>query len=249
MSRQDNTPKEESRFRLVKFFAYTSFIVLILFSFLFSVVTSQITKDILMKSYENYALMIGENLCHQVFQNFSIPIARRFGQSRLRQEEQSELLDRIVKNTVHGFKIDLVNIYDIEQDVIAYSTDPGLIGKGEKWSLGYKKAIGGEHFSGLISSGNYLWGLGIEKLGVEKKIRTYIPYRGMNPYTGIKSEIFGVFELTQDLTEEYRSVVKFQYYIFGLSSLVMALIFFALLLIVRKAEGIIEARAKEQLEK
>ncbi len=247
ITRQSNSPTEERRFRLVKFFAYTSFIVLIIFSFPFSVVTSQNAKDILMKSYENYALMIGENLCHQVFQNFNVPIARRFGKISLRQEQQSEMMDRVVRNTVHGFKIDLVNIYDIEQDVIAYSTDPGLIGKKERGNLGYKKAVGGEHSSGLISSGNYLWGLGIEKLGGEKKLRTYIPYRGMNPYTGKKSEILGVFELTQDLTLEYRSVVKFQYLIFGLSSLIMALIFVALLLIVRKAEGIIEERAREQL--
>ena len=131
-----DTQTEERRFRLVKFFAYTSFIVLIIFSFPFSVLLSQNTKDILMKSYENYALMIGENLCHQVFQNFNVPIAMRFGKISLRQEEQSELLDRIVRNTVHGFNIDLVNIYDIDQDVIAYSTDPGLIGKKRKGKPG-----------------------------------------------------------------------------------------------------------------
>ncbi len=223
--RQRNTQAEEKRFRLVKFFAYTSFIVMIIFSFPFSVVTSQNAKDILMKSYENYALMIGENLCHQVFQNFSIPIAKRFGKISLRREEQRELLDRIVRNTVHGFKVDLVNIYDIDQDVIAYSTDPELIGKIVRENLGYNKAVDGEHSSGLISSGSYLWGLGIEKLGGDRKLRTYIPFRGMNPYTGQKSEVLSVFELTQDLTQEYRSVVKFQYFVFGLSNLIMGLIF------------------------
>jgi len=245
---QIGTQTEESRFRLVKFFAYTSFIVLILFSFPFSVVTSKNAKDILMKSYENYSLMIGENLCHQVYQNFSIPIAMRFGKSSLRQEEQRELLDRIIRNTVHGFNIDLVNIYDIELGVIAYSTDSEMIGKEVLDSLGYKKAVQGEHSSKLISGGNYLWGLGIEKLGGERKLKTFIPYRGMNPYTAQKTEILGVFELTQDLTQEYRSIIKFQYLIFGLSSLIMVLIFVALLLIVRKAEVIIEERAKEQME-
>ena len=54
--------------------------------------------------------------------------------------------------------------------------------------------------------------------------------------------------MIQDLTKEYESLVKFQYFIFGLSSLIMDLIFVALLLIVHNAEVIIEERAKEQRE-
>jgi len=247
-SHQTDIQSEKGRFRLVKFFAYTSFVVLIIFSFPFSVVTSQNAKDILMKSYEDYALMLGENLSHQVYQNFVIPVVRRFGKIRLRQEKQSEWLDRIVRNTVHSFNIDLVNIYDIGQGVVAYSTDPGMVGKKVTESLGYKRAIGGAHSSGLISRGSYLWGLGIEKLGGARKLRTYVPFRGMDPYTGKKGKVLGVFELTLDLTQEYQSIVKLQYLIFGLSILIMALIFVALLFIVRKAERIIEARAKEQME-
>jgi len=250
VTRQSNTPEEKRRFRLVKFFAYTSFIVLIIFSFPFSVFLSQNAKDILMRSYENYAFLVGENLNYQVFQNFVIPVARRFGKISLRQEQQSEWLDRIVRNTVHSFRIDLVNIYDIDQGVIAYSTDPGIIGKKVIENLGYKKAVQGEFSSGMVSGSgdNYLWGIGIEKPGGAKKLRTYIPFRGMNPFTGDKGYVLGVIELTQDLTMEYQSVVRFQYLVFGLSILIMALIFVALLLIVRKAEGIIEARAREQLE-
>jgi len=85
--RQNPFP-EERQFRLVKFFAYASFIVLIIFSFPFSVIISQKAKDILMKSYENYALLVGQNLNHQVFQNFSIPVYNRFGEIKLRDRQQ-----------------------------------------------------------------------------------------------------------------------------------------------------------------
>ena len=77
----------------------------------------------MMQSYENYALLLGENLNHQVFQNFSIPVTRQFGKIRLREKRQFELMDRIVRNTIHSFKIDLVNIYDIGEAVIAYLLD------------------------------------------------------------------------------------------------------------------------------
>lgn len=245
---QNITQTEERRFRLVKYFAFTSFIVLSLFCFPFSVLISQNAKDILMKSYENYALLLGENLNHQVFQNFVIPVATRFGKISLRQKKQSEFLDRIVRNTIHSFHIDLVNIYDIEQGVIAYSTNPENTGQKVIENLAYKKAVQGELSSGLTTGGSNLWGIGLEDLGGKKKLRTYIPFRGMDPITGKKGHVLGVFELTQDLTLEYRSVVKLQYLIFGLSILIMSLIFVALLLIVRKAERIIEKRAREQIE-
>jgi signal transduction histidine kinase len=245
---EQDTPSKGRQFRLVKFFAYASFIVFIIFSFPFSVVISQKAKDILMKSYENYALLIGENLDHQVFQNFVIPVTRRFGKIRLREEQQYEWMDRVVRNTIHSLNIDLVNIYDIGKGVIAYSTDSRLLGKMAKESLGYRRAVDGENFSGLISAGDDLWGLGIERIGGEIKLRTYIPFRGTSPFTGDKGYVLGVFELIQDLTREYQSIVRFQYLIFGLSILIMGLIFVALLFIVRKAEGIIDERAREQRE-
>jgi signal transduction histidine kinase len=58
----------------------------------------------------------------------------------------------------------------------------------------------------------------------------------------------GVFEIIQDLSEEYQSILKLQYLIFGLSICIMGLIFVALLLIVHRAEQILEERAREQRE-
>ena len=102
---QKHTEKHARQFRLVKFFSYASFSVLIIFSFPFSVVISKQAKDILMKSYENYALLLGENLNHQVFQNFVLPVTSQFGKIRLREEFQYELMDRIVRNTTHSFTL------------------------------------------------------------------------------------------------------------------------------------------------
>jgi len=219
-----------------------------LFSFPLSVVISRQAKDILMQSYENYARLLGQNLDHQVFQNFVLPVTGRYGMIRLREQKQNEWMDRIVRNTIHSFKIDLVNIYDIGKGVIAYSTDTRLLGKKAHESLGYKRAVLGETTSGLISEGDDLWGLGIEIFGGEKKLRTYIPFRGADPFTGDKGYVLGVFELIQDLSEEYESIVRFQYLVFGLSILIMGLIFVVLLLIVRKAENILQERTRQQRE-
>ncbi|MGD8385622.1 MAG: ATP-binding protein [Desulfobacteraceae bacterium] len=244
-SNPERKKTEGKQFRLVKYFASASFIVLVLFSFPFSLGISQKAEEILLRSYENYALLVGQNLNHQVFQNFAVPVIRRFGRIQLRDEDQQTLMDQIVRNTVHGFNIDLVNIYDIGKGVIAYSTDPELIGKPVKKTPGYEKAVQGERSSRMLSENEELWGMNLSLMGGQKKLRTYIPFRGAHPFIST-SYVAGVFEVIQDMTEPYESIVRFQFLVFGLSIGIMAAIFAALLLIVRKAEKIIEDRARER---
>ncbi len=236
---------EKKQFRLVKYFAWASFIVLVIFSFPFSVFISQKAKETLLQSYENSALLVGEHLNYQVFLNFVIPVINRYGKIKLSDQEQYELMDRVVMNTVQAFKVDLVNIYDIGKGVVAYSTNKDLIGHKAKETEGYKKAVQGKLSSGLLSRGIELWGLDLEFMGAQKKLRTYIPFTG-RPVPGDPGYVAGVFELIQDLSTQYQSIVHFQYLVFAVSILIMGLIFLALLLIVHKAEGLIEQRAKEQ---
>ncbi|MBW2609348.1 MAG: ATP-binding protein [Deltaproteobacteria bacterium] len=247
---QQNSISEGKRFRLVKYFALASFIVLIIFSFPFSVFIAQKAKDILTKSYENYALLLGENISRQVYEYFYKPTLNKYGRIKLSEKEQQKLMDRVIKNTTHGFNAELVNVYDHKQGLIAYSTDPGLIGKKANKTFGYQKAVDGEDSSGMITGMDDFYYLDMEGKGGEKKLRTYIPFKLLLHSEGKEAEevVISVFELIQDMTEEYKSIARFQYTIFGLSILIMTLIFLALLLIVHKAERLIEQRAREQRE-
>lgn len=245
MEISDPSTREEGKFRLVKFFAWASFIVILIFSFPFSVVLSQQAKETLLTSFENSAVLVGKNLNHQVFQSFVLPVISRYGRIKLSDPEQYELMDQVVRNTIHGFNVDVVNVYDISKGVIAYSTDHKLFGLKVVESEGYKKAMAGDNSSSITSSRYDLWGLGIDLLGGERKIRTFIPFRGIDPYSW-QGYVGGVFELIQDISQEYQSIVRFQYLIFGLSILIMGLIFLALLLIVHKAEKMIEERVQTQ---
>ena len=239
---------EVKQFRLLKFFAWASFIVLVIFSFPFSVFISQKAKETLLKSYENSALLVGEHLNNQVFLNFVVPVINRYGKIKLSEQEQYELMDRVVMNTIQAFKVELVNIHDIGKGVVAYSTEKKLIGQSAKQTDGYKKAVLGHLSSGLITSGVEVWGLDLEIMGGKRKLRTYIPFMGTKTSPGNTGYVAGVFELIQDLSTQYQSIVNFQYLVFALSILIMGLIFLALLLIVHKAERVIEQRAKQQRE-
>jgi signal transduction histidine kinase len=240
----ENIQPDANRFRLVKFFAYASFGILIISSFILSMVISQRATKVLMNTHENDALLIAENLNHQVFHYFVIPVTQRYGAISLREREQSDLMDKIVRTTIHSFNIEKVNIYDIKKGQIAYSTDKDQIGLTGRGGMGYVTALEGKHSSRLISREPAIFGTWFMDLAKEKKLRTFIPFKAEPPYSYIG--ILGVFELTQDLTRQYESIVKFRYLTFGVSLAVMALIFLALLLVVRKAEHILRRRAHEQ---
>lgn len=246
-----NKLADGKQFRLVKYFAWASFLVLLIFCFPFSVYIAQKAKDILVKNNEEYALVVGENLKNQVFNNYLLPILSQFdGKIPPPDDNQLTVLDNIVTRTIYGFNIDLVNLYSLERDEIYYSTDPELIGQKTPDVLGYQKALNGEHSSELISHGIDILGIELGGVNSEKKIRTYIPYYLYLTREGkiIAESLAGVFEIIQDMTVEYESIIKFQYFVFALSIVIMALIFISLLLIVQKAERIIRQRAKEQKE-
>jgi len=181
----------------------------------------------MMTTHENDALLIANNLNHQVFHYFVLPVLRNYGAISLREKEQADLMDKIVKTTIHSFKVEKVNIYDILKGQIAYSTDRDLIGLTGRGGMGYRTALEGKHSSGLISREPALFGTWFMDFAKEKKLRTFIPFRAEPPFSYIG--ILGVFELTQDLTREYESITKFRYLIFGVSLAVMFLIFLALI--------------------
>jgi two-component system sensor histidine kinase HydH len=241
---------EGKQFRLVKYFALASFIVLVIFSFPFSVFISQKAKDTLTKSYEDYAIQLANNLHQQVLYKFSYPVLEKYDGIRLSDKTQQALMDRVIKDAIYGYNIDVVNVYTLN-GIIGYSTDSRLYSKKPKETPGYEMAVHGKHASGVISGVDDIWGLGVGLEGGEKKIRTYIPFR-LALYDDnnkvIEEFIAGVFEIIQDMTEQYKSIITFQYYVFGLSILFMTLIFLTLLFIVHKAEQIIKQRAKEQQE-
>ncbi len=239
-SRFIKSTQEIKPFRLVKYFAITSFIVFFVISIPFAIFISRKAKDDLFENYQNYAQEVGGHIDHQLFVNFVIPMVSEYGTIRLRLKPQMDALDRAVKKATESFNVDLINLYSLDEEFIIYSTDPSLIQKKTIKTEGYLKALKSEISAELISEDNDFWGLGI---GGHKKVRTFIPLK--IPYSG---ELFvgGIFEMVLDMTEQYNSILKRQYTTFGVFAIIMVTIFFTMLLIVRKAEGIIKSRAIEQ---
>ena len=237
-------PDRVKPFKLVKYFFLSSFMVMLIFAFSLAYLITQRSEETLLKKTEAFALLLAENLNHQVFFNFVVPVTFKFGQVQLRDQDQFNLLDQIIRNTLYSFKIEKVNIYD-PRNVLAYSTDRSLVGKKEVGGTDYRKAMKGQHSSRLISEDAFLeiWP---REVPPTKKLITTMPFRVESPTAKRTGQILGVFEITQDISGDYQDILWDQYLLVLISVILILLLFVVLLFIVKRGETIIEKRAEER---
>lgn len=232
-------------FRLVKYFTFTSLIVIFLGTVVLSALNTHWARMLQLKKSEDYALVLVENLNHQIFTQFLIPVLIRYGKIQLREEEQFKRMDKVVRSTFHSFKVDQVNIYDMG-NTVSYSFNKSVIGQKDIGGTGYQNAIEGQSTSRLIQRGNF-WEilLGIPK---ESKIVTFAPLRVERPMSTLSGPVLGVVEIVQDLSDEYKAIFRFQILVILTYAIVMGVLFLVLLFVVKRGESISEKRAQERLE-
>ncbi len=230
-------------FKLVKYLALSSLVVILVSTVLISGFISQRAKAILLHKSEQYALLVAENLNHQVFYQFTLPTIMTEGEIRLSRENQYERLDRVVRNTIHGFAVKQVNIYDPRQ-VLSYSTDPQLIGTTGSIGEVFERALNEESTSLLTAEEMKFWGISW-KSG-PRELKTYLPMWEERPLSWKRGKVLGVFEITQDVTGDYQIVHRFQWIIVASLLAFVGILFVAILFIARRAEKIISIRASER---
>jgi signal transduction histidine kinase len=231
-------------FRLVKYFTYTSLVVIFLGTLILSALNTHWVRKLQYEKSVDYALLLIENLNHQVFLQFILPVGLKYGKIELSNNEQFERMDNVIRSTLHSFKIEMVNIYGMT-DQIAYSFSEDIIGMHNLGGTSYKKAVQGEVSSKLVQSGSF-WEilLGFPK---EIKIITFAPLRAEKPLSRISGPVLGVIEIVQNMSHDYKAIFKFQVLTVATITVVMFILFLILTFVVKRGEGIIHKRALEQL--
>ena len=241
-----NTIKEErvKPFRLVKYFTFSSLGIIFLGSLALSLLNTYWARTMQENKSKEYAKVLIENLNHQIVMQFALPVALRYGKIQLRDEEQFEHLNKVVRNTLHSFKVDMVNIHG-QDNVIAYSFDRNMVGRKDLGGKEFRAALQGKSTSKLIQRGNILEIM----LSAPKEIKmvTFAPVMAQLTISNEPGRILGVFEIIQDLSEDYKTIFQFQIRVIITLTLVMGLLFLVLLLVVKRGEVIFEKRAEERL--
>ncbi|MCL2458167.1 MAG: ATP-binding protein [Desulfobulbus sp.] len=233
-------------FELVKYFAFTSLVLILIASFLLSWMIAANAKSVLLQRSEAYSRLFADYVNRQVFLQFVLPTVVRSGKISLSEKDQFDRLDQIINNITRGMRIESVTIYEPLQNRIAYSTITESMGKRDMGGLEYLKAAKGESNSMLITGGSLL-SLLPGNAEVFCTLKTYVPFRQENKLGERTGEIMGVIEVVQDLSDDFEAIIKLQARVIVLSLVIMSVLFTILSLIVVRANRIIAERAEERL--
>ncbi len=231
-------------FQLVKYLSLSSLFVVLVSTFILSSFIARGVKKIVLRKSEEYASLVAENLNHQVFYQFTLPTLITEGEIALSRKNQYRRLDRVVRNTIHGFSVEKVNIYD-RQEILTYSTDPEGVGKkGDLGSI-FNRVLEGATVSVFEGGKSFLgfewpWGNQVHRL------KTYIPMWVEKPMTWKRGKVLGVFEIIQDVSSDYEMIFRFQWLVIGSFTVFVGVLLIALSFIAKRAEKIIERRAAER---
>jgi len=231
-------------FQLVKYLALSSLMVILVCTIVLSGFISQKAKAILLRKSEQYALIVAENLNHQVFFQFTLPTLVTEGEIRLSRESQYDRLDKVVRNTIHGLSVEHVNIYDLEQTLVYNSTNKELIGTKGDLGDSFNRASNAESVSVMSAEETNLLGFSLK--GGARRLITYLPMWEERPLSWRKGKVLGVFEITQDISHDYKSIHRFQWIVAVSFLLFVGILFVTILFIARRAERIITARSREK---
>jgi len=232
-------------FKLVKYFTFTSLILIFIGTLILSSFSTHWARQMQLEKSRDYANLLVENLNHQVFIQFVIPVVMKFGKIQLRDPDQFERMDKVVRSTLHSFKVDMVNIYD-KNNTISYSFNKDVIGTTNIVGIGYQNAVSGKSASALVQKGNWLEiMLGFPE---EVKMITFAPLRAEKPLSNISGPVLGVVEIVQDMSQEYKTIFRFQILVVITITVVMTSLLLVLIFVVKRGEGIIERRAQERLK-
>ncbi|MFW5734396.1 MAG: sensor histidine kinase [Oceanidesulfovibrio sp.] len=237
-------------FGFTKILSISSLVLILTTGLVLSVVIANSARQTLLDKQEQFATLLAENLNHQIYRRFILPTLIGFGSIELSQEAQYDRLERTIESATRGLNIRNLRIYDLEGSV-SFSTDREEVGDSEMADYEVRESIQSMEKSFEITSKiSQLWG--IFMLDVEEDsvvLRTVYPLRMEDNLVGPerrKGPLIGVLELRQDISEDYKTVLRFQRVILA-ASLVSSLgLFLMLLAIIRKVDRSNAERIKER---
>ncbi len=247
----DSMPSENSKkladlpLSYARTLSWLSLLLILTISLGLSVFISNSARENLLTKQEDFANLVATNLNYQIYRRFTVPTVLAYGRVTLRNAAQYERLDEIVRSVIHGLEMQRLRLYDFGR-VIAYSTDNEDLGRSGLAPLHVGDALRGEKPKPEIISTFPAWQAPF-RLPLKPGsfvLRTIYPLTGevRNSQGEVQTPVMGVLELSQDITEDYESVLAFQGLIVGVSLLSSAVLFSLLLILIRRSERVLAER-------
>ncbi|MDR0467079.1 MAG: two-component sensor histidine kinase [Deltaproteobacteria bacterium] len=226
--------------------SWISLVLILCTSLGISVVIANSARETLLTKQTDFALLLAENLNHQIYRRFTLPTMMLFGRIALRQPAQNERMDMVVLSVVHGWQLKSLRIYD-SSSTVAYSMDKVELGNESLAGTAVRNALQGGAPEFEIISDIPAWQALFMLATLEPDsfvLRTTFPLRVQGrPDDDQEGDLqeppptMGVLEFHQDITGDFKAVIAFQWLIVGTIMLSAAVLFTLLLLFIRRADS------------
>ncbi len=225
--------------------SWFSFILILTSSLALSIFIANSARDNLLTKHEEFADLLAKNLNHQIYQRFTVPTVIAYGRIALKQPLQYERLDKVVRSVMHGLKIERFRIYDFGR-IVAYSTDNEDLGRSGLAPTSVNEALNGKTSKAELVTTFPVWQAPF-RLPLESGsfiLRTVYPLTGQTRSKEgvVTNHIMGVLELSQDITDDYMSVLAFQGLIVATCLFSSVVLFIFLIVIIRRTEKLLAFR-------
>ncbi len=237
---------EKLPFRLTRFLAWVSLVLILASSLFLAFFIGNFARETLLVRQQDYSLLLGGNLNHQIARRFVVPTMLAFGRIALRQPLQYRLLDEVVQDTIKGLQIDTLRIYGTDK-VVNYSLDRSELGRGDMTPSSMTQALDtGKPVFETLSSMSLLKAMFMLDMADRAfLLRMSFPLSVQlpgEPEEEGESLIVGVVEVTKDITGDYETVIRFQWVILALCLGSSVVLFCLLQMFIVRAERILSER-------
>ncbi len=243
-------------FRITRLVSWVSLGVILATSLILAVVIGNMARTTLIERQQQYALLMAENLNQQMYRRFVWPTIQIFGQISLRNEEQFARLDEIIRSSIFGLPQTL-RIFDTN-GLVSYSIDAKDLGRKDLAPTNLRNVFGtGKPTFELLSNIKMLHAFFTHPLPEGSFVmRTTFPLSAVagklsEENSSKEAPTIGVLVLSQDITEDYNTTIRFQWILIATCLGIAAVLFLLLQLFIGRAERIMAARMQrtQMLEK
>jgi signal transduction histidine kinase len=228
-----------SNFNLLRYFSLASLFAILLAALGVGAISYIRARDDLLQSSEGYAVNIAQNLSYQLQTDAAFSNLVNLGVTHLDMPEAQKTLGTIIPARIVGLKLAKLKIFDLAGKV-AFSTDASDLGGVESDDEGFIVASSRRVFS---QYGTASHDENVQKLP-PSFIETYVPLFERTTSDVTNPKIIGVVEIYQDVTELEAALRQAGILSAGSVALSMILLYFALLLVVLRADRIIRQQTR-----
>ncbi len=246
---RDSPGKEKDihPFQVGKFLSWSSLVLILGISLFLVFVIGNYARQNFLSKEKDYSLLLAENLNHQIYHRFVLPVVLSDQKVELSKTEQYERLDQVIQSTIHGFKIVQVRIFDLKGRV-SYSTDKNILGRSDLVDRGFQEALKGKTSYEVIEKGLSKWSFfdfTIPNQSYILKITFPIKAEGLIVPEN-KRFIIGILQFERDITSDFQNIIYFQDLIAIIIFVSFFILFVLLYLIILKADKLLAKRIKEK---